>query len=245
VLGVSRFHPNLDLALLGGQGGQGGRAPTQLLAFLAVLLALLAAAALARRRAGQASPARVPPQPFEPTSDKPLLFLDVAGVIALILRPGSVPAGQWHRFGLVQAYVAENAGAYIRELQSRYEIVWATRWEQGANRYFRPLLGLEHDLHVLEFGLDASSGPSDWKVEAIERAGASRPIAWVDDGIVRRHERWARSREMPTLLIKTDPNKGISEDDMNELREWADALEHRRGRRFARQRRTADRLARR
>jgi hypothetical protein len=156
--------------------------------------------------------------------EKPLLFLDVDGVISLQLVPGSVPPGHWHDFGMVHAYVAEHAGEHIRALQSRYEIVWATGWEQGANRYFRPLLGLDADLHVLEFGLDAASGPSDWKIKEIDRAGGARPVAWVDDGIVRRHERWAHSRHAPTLLVKTDPYSGISGDQVEQLIDWADAL---------------------
>jgi hypothetical protein len=219
VLGAFKFHPDVRLGLLD-QRDHGARG--WLLAFLAILLALVAATAAAGRKGYL--PALAPTRRFEPASDKPLLFLDVDGVISLRLLPGVMPRGEWHHFGLVQAYVSEHAGEHIRALQRRFEIVWATGWEQGANRYFRPMLGLEEDLHVLEFGLDAASGPSDWKIKEISRAGGGRPVAWVDDGIVRRHERWARSRKAPTMLVKTDPYEGISGDEVARLIEWADAI---------------------
>jgi hypothetical protein len=205
-----------------------------LLAFLTILLALLAATALAMRRRSVAAvfPARGP----NATSDKPLLFLDVDGVIDLKLLPASLPGGKWHHLGLVQAHLAEHAAEHVRALATRYDIVWATGWEQGGSRRFRPLRGLEHDLHVLQFGLDAASGSSHWKVEEIDRAGGKRAVAWLADRIEARDRKWARRRSAPTLLVQNDPDRGITDYEVARLIEWADTLRPSRTGRFARHR---------
>ena len=239
VLGAVDIRPDVRIGLL---AKRDNATPRWLLAFLTILLALLAAAALAARRGALPVFAA---RALNPTSDRPLLFLDVDGVIALKLLPGLLPAGKWHEFGLVRAYVSWRAAERVCALATRYEIVWATGWEQGANRHFRPLPGVEHDLHVLEFGLDASSGSSDWKIKEISRTAGRRPAAWVDDGLEARHKRWARSRSAPTLLVQTDPHAGISEDQVKLLLEWADGLSPRSRGRFQRRRSTERVVARR
>ena len=225
VLGKSAFYADPRLGLL---GEDDGGVPDALLAFLAVLLALAGAGALASREGYL--PVVFPPRNFEP-SGKPLLFLDVDGVVSVKPVPGSVP------------YVSEGAGERIRALSSRYEIIWATGWGQGANTYFGPLLGLEADFPVLAFGHGAMSGATslsaDWKIKAVDRTAGDHAVAWVDDNISHRHERWARRRRMPTRLVRTNPYTGITDDDVRLLLEWADELEAKDDGRSTRTRRTA------
>jgi len=199
VLGASASYADPRLGLVG-EDDDGGVADA-LLAFLAVLLALAGAVALATREGYL--PVVFPARTFEP-SRKPLLFLDVDGVISLTPLRGAAPPGHWHQVGFAQAYVSEGAGERIRALASRYEIIWATGWGQGANTHFGPLLGLEADFPVLAFGHDAMSGATslsaDWKIKAVDWTAGAHAVAWVDDNISRRQERWARRRRMPTLL---------------------------------------------
>ena len=233
VLGASAFYADPRLGLL---GEDDGGVPDALLAFLAVLLALAGAGALASREGYL--PVVFPPRNFEP-SGKPLLFLDVDGVVSAQPVPGSAPPGHEHQLG----FVPEGAGERIRALSSRYEIIWATGWGQDANTYFGPLLGLEADFPVLAFGHGATSGAtslsSDWKIKAVDRTAGAHAVAWVDDNISRRQERWARRRRMPTRLVRTNPYTGISDDDVRLLLEWADELEAKDDGRSTRTRRTA------
>jgi hypothetical protein len=218
--------------------------PGALLAFLAILLALLAAAALASRRSFVA-PAFLQARDIR-RSSKPLLFLDIEGVIAVRRPSGALPPGEWHQFGFLQAYVPEYAAERIRALASRYEIIWATVWEHRANRYFSPLLGLEDDLPVLRLRSNGNGNgaSSDSTLETIDEAAGRRPVAWVHDDVTAAHERWASERRAPTLLVQTDPYAGISETDVRRLLEWADEAEFAKGARAGHGRRSARTLAR-
>jgi Swiss Army Knife RNA repair-like protein len=222
VLTASETGPDVDadvaLALLD-KGG--GGAPGVLRSFLAVLLALLGGVALATRRS-YVAPVFLA-RGLE-GSGKPLLFLDVDGVILVRPAHGSLPPGDWHQLGSLDAYVSEQAGELVRALASRYEIVWATGWAKGANTYFRQLLGLEADLPVLGFGPGGTAESSAWKIREINRAAGRRPIAWMDDNVGDRQVRWARARRAPTLLLQTNGDTGISKRDVRRLLSWADGL---------------------
>jgi hypothetical protein len=208
-------------------------------ALLAVLVALALAAALAARR-------RPLPLAFiaqgetVDRSGNPILFLNVDGVIAVHPESDELPPGQWHELGSSHAYVPDQAIERVRALASRFEIIWATRWADRANEHFAPRLGLGHDLEVVRLGSDEAWGAGTWKIKAIDAAAGKRPAAWVDANITRRDEGWAKTRLAPTLLVRTDPYEGISDDDVERLLEWADsvAAESNRGR-FSRARRPA------
>jgi hypothetical protein len=194
-----------------------------LLAFLVILLALLAAAGLALRRAGV--PAGLLARRRR-GSQKPLLFLDVDGVITLWPPIQPSPPGRTHDLGGFRVYISGRCAELIQALERRFEIVWATGWEQDANRLLGPILGLERDLPTLRFGDSAYGGTSDWKIPAVERAAGRRPLAWVDDTIGPRHRSWARQRGAPTFLLKTKANGGLTARGVRELLAWADSLEH-------------------
>ncbi|MDX6556934.1 MAG: hypothetical protein QOD86_3129, partial [Miltoncostaeaceae bacterium] len=79
---------------LGGAGEGGSGISNVLFALLVTLLALALAVAVAVYRRG-ALPL-LPPVPQVGRSGKPLLFLDVDGVIALSAFSGPLPPGRWH-----------------------------------------------------------------------------------------------------------------------------------------------------
>jgi len=220
VLGASRSHSYLNLGLLSGRDRRSSPSLLALLAFLAVLCALGVGVTFATRRAG------VPPTLLarrRRRSQKPLLFLDVDGVITLWppIPPGH--PGRRHDLGFFSVYISDRCGDFLRALETRYELVWATGWEDDANRYLRGPLGLTRNLPTLRFGDDALWGLSHWKIPAIDRASGSRPVAWLDETIGAPHRSWARQREEPTLLVKTG-SRGISLANVRELLAWADSL---------------------
>jgi hypothetical protein len=159
-------------------------------------------------------------------SKTPLLFLDVDGVISLFGFPSSSPPpGRLHWIDGVLHCIDESCGERIRRLAQRYELVWATGWEERANDYLPHLLALEgRELPVLTFGGRAVFGSAHWKVDAIDEYARGRPAAWVDDFLDEHCEAWAKARAEPTLLVRTESHSGLTEEVVEELMRWAAAL---------------------
>jgi hypothetical protein len=203
--------------------GDGDEGPAEtLLFFLAALLAVLgplAAIAIAsRRRAGDAA------TPYRDAGEQPLLFLDVDGVIVLDPFSDGVPPGRIRASPAGLSYVPDRAGALVRELATRFDIVWATGWGHHANTGLSDPLELAEQLPVLPFGKKARFGSSKWKIKPVKDYAGNRPVAWLDDNFVARHERWAAHRPVPTLLVRVDSRVGLTPDHVERLIRWADGL---------------------
>jgi hypothetical protein len=173
-------------------------------------------------------------------SQKPLLFLDVDGVISLFgfrqgygLAVGDVPfegcpPGRLHSINGVMHYISTGCAAHLERLGAHFEMIWATGWEETANDYLPHLLGLPGDLPHLSFDGRVSAGPAHWKIDAIsEYAGEKRPLAWIDDNVDDACRAWAEERSAPTLIIETLRHEGMREDHVELLLEWAEELTRR------------------
>ncbi|MGI9017888.1 MAG: HAD domain-containing protein [Euzebya sp.] len=161
------------------------------------------------------------------SSHKPILFVDVDGVVSLFGFSSSernLP-GPFHWVDGVAHCIPDAMGGRLVRLAERFELVWATGWEDRANEYLPPILKLPFDrLPSLTFGGRAVFGSSDWKLEAIEAYAGSRPAAWIDDNIDKDCKAWARRREAPTLLVLTQSPTGITDDHVEQLLQWAGDL---------------------
>ena len=160
------------------------------------------------------------------TSSRPILFVDVDGVISLFGFPSNRrPPGDFHWVDGIAHCIGTDCGARLRRLAERFELVWATGWEEKANEYLPFLLELpEREYPVLTFDGRAIFGSAHWKLEAIEEYGRGRPAAWIDDSIDATCRAWAERRDEPTLLVETDAPVGITDAHVEELLAWADAL---------------------
>ena len=174
------------------------------------------------------------------TAQKPLLFLDVDGVISLFgfregygLAPGDAPfsecpPGRLHSINGVMHYISGACSDHVRRLADRFELVWATGWEETANDYLPYLLGLPGHLPYLTFEGRVAAGSAHWKIDAIAaHAGDDRPFAWIDDNVDETCHTWARERSAPTLIIETVRHEGMTETHVEELIDWADRLDGR------------------
>ena len=115
--------------------------------------------------------------------ERPILALDVDGVISLFGfdGPPDVAPGRFHLINGTAHCIDDGVGGRIIRLSDRYQVVWATGWEDRANERLPHLLGLAGDLPYLTFDGKARFGSAHWKVGPIDEYARDRPLAWIDD----------------------------------------------------------------
>jgi hypothetical protein len=155
--------------------------------------------------------------------DRPLLLIDVDGVISLFgFDPVRPPAGRFELVDGIAHFLSATAGEHLRQLMGPFELVWCTGWEEKANDYLPLALGLPSPLPHLTFGREVGRSNAHWKLAAIDAyAGPSRPVAWIDDALDERCEAWAARRDGPTLLVATEPAVGLTDRHVAQLTAWA------------------------
>jgi hypothetical protein len=161
------------------------------------------------------------------TPDKPILFVDVDGVISLFgfAPKASELPGRFHWIDGVAHCIPDVVGDHLIRLAGSFDLVWATGWEEKANEYLPFILGLpEPELPCLMFQGRAVFGSAHWKLDAIDEYAGERPAAWIDDNLDDACRLWAAHREAPTLLIETRSPTGMTEDHVEELLAWAEEV---------------------
>jgi len=152
----------------------------------------------------------------------PILAVDVDGVISLF-GTDTPPDRADTKFELVDGVphlISLPCGDRLRRLSERFELVWATGWEDKANFYLPSLLGLP-ELPYVSFDVAARAGAAHWKVGPLEAYAAGRALAWVDDNFDASCFEWAERREHPTLLVPTETHRGLEEAHVAALESWA------------------------
>jgi hypothetical protein len=156
--------------------------------------------------------------------DKPVLLVDIDGVISLFgFAPDECPPGTWHLVEGIAHFLSSTAAAHLHELAQSFDLVWCSGWEERADEHLPALLGVPVLPH-LSFDRNVGGGPvshAHWKLAAIEAHAGDRPLAWIDDALDDACERWAAERAAPTLLVRTDPKVGLTQEQVARLREWA------------------------
>jgi hypothetical protein len=157
--------------------------------------------------------------------DKPLLFVDIDGVISLWgFDSNARPAGAFHNVEGVMHFLSSDAGNHLLGLRDRFELVWCSGWEEKADDHLPYALSLPAGLPFLSFDRDHWRDHGHWKLAAIEAyAGPHRPLAWIDDAHDDACHAWAARREAPTLLVTTPPAHGLGTTHVEQLNAWADA----------------------
>lgn len=157
----------------------------------------------------------------------PVLFVDVDGVVSLFGFPPALESlpGPLHWIDGVAHCIPGAVGARLARLSERFELVWATGWEEKANEYLPFILGLPlRELPCLTFDGRATFGSAHWKLDAIGEHAGERPAAWVDDNVDESCRRWARARAAPTLIVETRPDEGLTDEHLGRLLRWADDI---------------------
>jgi hypothetical protein len=153
----------------------------------------------------------------------PLFLLDVDGVLNPFAAQTCPPGYQEHELfgGEESVRLSAAHGPWLRELAARFELVWATAWEDEANRLLAPLLQLP-ELPVIAFP-PILFGDLD-KLPAVADFAGCRPLAWVDDALSPEAHQWGASRPVPTLLLSADPAEGLTRSHIDKALRWAEAL---------------------
>jgi hypothetical protein len=154
--------------------------------------------------------------------EKPLLFIDVDGVISLFGFQGSLneAPGKLHLIDGMAHCIPDGIGQRLGRLADHFEIIWATGWEDRANDLLPEILELPGELPFLTFDGNARFGSAHWKIQAIDTYAGDRPLAWIDDCIDETCQAWAVERSAPTLLVPTESDRGLTEAHMETLLEW-------------------------
>jgi len=166
---------------------------------------------------------------------KPLLLVDVDGVISLFGSPPPWLAhapehtikGSLHTIEGVPHFLSSTAAAHLHELSAQFELVWASGWEERADEHLPHLLGLPSGLPHLRFKGQAGeirSSNAHWKLDGIDAYARARPLAWIDDSFNEACHEWAAARTTgtaPTLLVQTEPLRGLTSTETQQLLAWA------------------------
>jgi hypothetical protein len=148
---------------------------------------------------------------------RPLLFLDVDGVIGRFGVQAEGRGRRIERTGYLPLDVDERIAGWLRSLDEAFEVVWATSWFEDANGIL-PALGLELSWPVLAW--------TERKLPEILELAGERPFAWVDDDVQRELDQLRDRGEAPNLgerrlLIRPDPARGLTESHVEELLAFA------------------------
>ena len=77
----------------------------------------------------------------------------------------------------------------------------------------------------LRFERAVGRANAHWKLDAIDAFAGQRPLAWIDDAFNDACHEWAGARAAPTLLVTTDPERGLTSRERGLLLAWAQELE--------------------
>jgi hypothetical protein len=153
---------------------------------------------------------------------RPLLLLDFDGPLNPH-RAAEVPPG-YERHEIVEGdrtwvvLLNPQHGVELNALADRFDLVWATSWEHGANRLLAPLLGLP-ELPVIVWPDRTPVRRGSWKTPYIGEWVRNRPFVWVDDEVGPDDQ--AFFTEGRQLTHRVDPRTGLTDADFAVIREWA------------------------
>jgi hypothetical protein len=176
------------------------------------------------------------PQGGAQERELPLLMVDIDGVISLFggWRRGlgavdaneadDAVAGSMHSIDGIPHFLSSTAAAHLLDLAAMFELVWASGWEERANEHLPHLLGLPPALPFLHFARAVGRANAHWKLDAIDAYAGDRALAWVDDALDDACREWASARTAPTLLVQTEPERGLTEREAALLARWATSL---------------------
>ena len=181
-----------------------------------------------------------------PVTDRPLLLLDVDGVLnafaawervdaRLPLSRGNVRAPTGFEPVRVDGYhllLRPEHADWVARLQTRFDMVWATMWQERAPLSLAPVVGFGADWPWIEFDSyqhytttqRTGFGVGSYKFPGVVATVADRPAVWIDDDLEPAIYDWAAERDssgVPTLLVQPDPSEGWTRSELDAVLAFA------------------------
>ncbi|NYJ03912.1 HAD domain-containing protein [Petropleomorpha daqingensis] len=169
-----------------------------------------------------------------PSGDRPILLLDVDGVLNALKRtlPEGWKQGTFHGFVLSWD---PTITARLRRLHEsgRVEIQWLTTWTTDADQLLAEPMGLPRGLKVHDREEVAPTGYSWtagglsgwWKLAAaiaVVEADPDRRIIWIDDDLAEQGEdtdEWLAANPH-VLVIAPDLLEGLTHEQLDSIEAW-------------------------
>jgi len=146
---------------------------------------------------------------------KPLLLLDVDGVLLVVRSPAGDDDLE------AEPTLHPEAADWFAQLAEAFELVWATTWVDLANRVIAPQAGMPA-LPAIPFEMGGRAPTA--KLRSVIDWVGDRPCAWIDDGLHEDAFTWAAGRAVPTLLVPVDTTEGMTRRHVDRLLHWAVTL---------------------
>lgn len=133
-------------------------------------------------------------------------------------------------------YLSSVHATALQTLRTRFTLIWATTWQEEANRHISPLLGLPTDIPVIEWPLHVLDNPQpvdgngSWKTPYIAQwlddYARGLPWAWFDDDLTAADtawfERWYETHPpAPHLLLSIPSREGLGTNHFDQLHDFA------------------------
>jgi Swiss Army Knife RNA repair-like protein len=159
--------------------------------------------------------------------DTPLVLLDVDGVLNPLQRsPGyqryrATPGGTTFRLllnprhGPMLTALAEETGA---------ELVWASHWNESANEWIAPRVGLPWLRAVPIPPRDPRHSNGEWKARHVAAWIGERPFVWLGDEQDVSDALDVGAGLGPHLVVGVDPDMGLTETHVGRARDWLEQL---------------------
>lgn len=172
------------------------------------------------------------------TEDKPLLLVDIDGVLNFF----GPHTSNFHWSTFIGGYPMNldlRHPQILTDLEPHFDVHWATMWQAKAPSMFAPVFGwgthipyIDFDSHIEELAAAGKlalgvSGVGHYKLAGITALAEDRPLVWIDDdGNEPAVRKWAekRNRHIPTLVVTTDPYVGMTKIDVNQIMAFARTL---------------------
>ncbi len=181
-----------------------------------------ALAAREARAAATAAAAAALPASFARDDARPLLLVDVDGVVCPyadeLVDPAAAGLAQ-SMVGYSYVWLARDVAEHLLRLAELFQLVWCTAWEDHAAEFLAPFLGLP-PMPVIHFEEPAEED-GHWKWPAIEAFAGDRPFAWIDDELGRADLARAAGRSVPTMLLRVEGSHGLDDVHVVQLEGFA------------------------